>query len=769
VSTEWTNPPGLRDAQDSASAAVASALRTAGLVWGGAWLANIAVAFLGYPPISKIPLMTGCFIFISLGLWILHLSHRLPNSVYAIGLCASAFAQFILVNAVQIPHNYLYLTATINSAVILGSFVLSLRVARGLTFGMSVLVGLWLVFSAAQALALAETWRYITIISYYALADGMAVSLALFVLRRAASQSDDERQQAAQQLAYTRRREAIREEAERVDGLLHDTLVNTFGAIRRGVEHSRVTLLRERCQSDLFRITDIERSSDNPSRVDLNSLATSAVATARTLGVSCNVTCLQDTVSGSIGVVALSAVRELLVNASKHAHGSSVDISFTLDAQSPQNYVIVCVRDYGPGWDGQGQLRGFGRFVRDRVIAIGGSYSVESLFDGGTKVTLSLPTDDVQVASENPESNLAQPVSAALSKVVWFSGGWMASLGLVQTAVAWHRPSFGPSLVALLILVLAVALASRISAQGRSLPTRVQWCMAAMLAGVVALPQLQLAGCSITAAGAWGPDGGIAVVLAMVLFGRGLLPTILSCCGMAVGLAWPLITGATSFADCIGPMATTLVIEVGSVSVVHLLRSRSELLLTQSQAAWSVAVHARANEAALEGRRDILHSRLHKAVAHSQGLMQDIAQGSRDPLSPSVQLEAAAHERTLRSLLAVPPDLGRLGEILADATLSAADSGRWVRVNNAEPLSLPTPSQTDGIEAIIRRVIGEIPEQQAMTVTLLESEGMRELSLVAQVDLSLLSSEISEIGLRHDLRVTSRTFEDEHQISMEWK
>ncbi len=88
-------------------------------------------------------------------------------------------------------------------------------------------------------------------------------------------------------------------------------------------------------------------------------------------------------------VTAYYVVSEALTNATKHAHASVV----TVDAEASGGTLRVCVRDDGAG--GADPQRGSGLVgLKDRVEALGGTFSMHSPAGGGTTVSCELPVPD---------------------------------------------------------------------------------------------------------------------------------------------------------------------------------------------------------------------------------------------------------------------------------------------------------------------------------------------------------------------------------------
>ena len=90
----------------------------------------------------------------------------------------------------------------------------------------------------------------------------------------------------------------------------------------------------------------------------------------------------------SVEVAAYYVVSEMLTNAAKHAHASSVQV----DVAGADGVLRVSVRDDGVG--GADPARGSGLVgLRDRVEALDGTVAVESPRDAGTAIEVALPLD----------------------------------------------------------------------------------------------------------------------------------------------------------------------------------------------------------------------------------------------------------------------------------------------------------------------------------------------------------------------------------------
>jgi signal transduction histidine kinase len=97
-----------------------------------------------------------------------------------------------------------------------------------------------------------------------------------------------------------------------------------------------------------------------------------------------------------IEVAAYYVVSEALTNATRHAHASVVEV----DAQASGGTLRVCVRDDGVG--GADPLQGSGLVgLKDRIDALGGTFSMDSPPGRGTTVSCELP---VMAGGGRPEA-----------------------------------------------------------------------------------------------------------------------------------------------------------------------------------------------------------------------------------------------------------------------------------------------------------------------------------------------------------------------------
>jgi len=112
----------------------------------------------------------------------------------------------------------------------------------------------------------------------------------------------------------------------------------------------------------------------------------------------------RDPLDPSIRTVLFRAVRELLINVSKHADTSDAHV----ECRRPEGRMVVTVADDGRGFDPKVVLstagnRGFGLLsIRERVAALGGTMECQSVTGDGTRVILQVPVAASTQSKEMP-------------------------------------------------------------------------------------------------------------------------------------------------------------------------------------------------------------------------------------------------------------------------------------------------------------------------------------------------------------------------------
>jgi signal transduction histidine kinase len=111
------------------------------------------------------------------------------------------------------------------------------------------------------------------------------------------------------------------------------------------------------------------------------------------LPCSLEITSLPRSLSQEVQVVIFQAVRELLINAAKHAHAHRVKVICACE----EGFLRIQVLDDGQGFDdgrdiSQSEFGRFGLFsIRARLAPLGGNLDIDSRVGAGSRVSISVP------------------------------------------------------------------------------------------------------------------------------------------------------------------------------------------------------------------------------------------------------------------------------------------------------------------------------------------------------------------------------------------
>ena len=124
----------------------------------------------------------------------------------------------------------------------------------------------------------------------------------------------------------------------------------------------------------------------------------------RNLSVSLHIQTQIPTIPEEQALLLFQSIRELLINCAKHAETHEA----TLTLERVDGSLYIQISDHGAGFDplvaaskeAQSPARGFGLFsIRERMLALGGRFQLESSRGNGTTATLVLPLRDRSVES----------------------------------------------------------------------------------------------------------------------------------------------------------------------------------------------------------------------------------------------------------------------------------------------------------------------------------------------------------------------------------
>ncbi|MBN8881701.1 MAG: hypothetical protein J0H73_05235 [Salana multivorans] len=485
------------------------------------------------------------------------------------------------------------------------------------------------------------------------------------------------------QAAVTRRLSAqIAEDA----AVLHDTAINTLGAIARGgAATADVDQVREQCAHDVVLLDSLVRERRDLAGEDRtlrDALAASGLPVERRGLDDASLDALtrrldRRTVAGIVG-----AVHEARRNATKHSGAASVVVSTAVDA----GRLTIEVRDEGVGFDGDvPEGRGIDRSIATRARAGGFTARIRTAPGAGTSVELGVAlrpepdaggTDDASGAGEAASTgrpSFPLDVEILLTNLN-HRAGLLWGLGVTAVGVVLTVNGGTRRLDVLLPMIAIMALAwLGARTWARRSPT---W---------LGRTGLIVATCAVfalsAAASGFGTDHVIdwqalaATGPAILLLSTRPSTRVL----VALALAWTGVAAAiAALVLPHSPTASGNVAVAGAVGIVFAAFWARAQRVAEALARRTADVRGRAAQAqiaeAAERAAQLSYLRwvdagLEPAVA----LLRAIADGWSNPVDAATRRACDEEERHLRQLLPISPELVHLGHHLVPLLRLARD------------------------------------------------------------------------------------------------
>ena len=556
---------------------------------------------------------------------------------------------------------------------------------------------------ASLLLALDPTWTTETASAIVVTAAAIVVAgrLGLPTLWRLADDAD----RAADDLARERgERAAARRaslEAAEDSRLVHDTVINTLGAVASG---GRATAdraaVRERCRRDLEVLTGLlrgRRAERGASLLDIVPLGTQVEV--RRSGLDDDQVATFEALLPPTALAALAgAVQEAVLNADKHSGADVVHVDVGRDVDA----LVVTVADDGVGFSPDAvPSRGLRRSVHERMAQVGGSSTVESAPGQGTRVRLRCPLDAV---TADVERSVADRSGAAVAEVVdrvMRRATWAWSVGVVGVGVVIelaNRPGRWTFTYAMLAVVALCLVLVALDLRRRD---RLGPLVETVL--VVALPVgflFSMAGIGFGTEDVLNYQAiGITPVLTLLyVVGRplALRAALAGLVAVAVALAAGLVgQGAGLTAVALVAVAPALGITAGWRAFGRLVRE----LVTQAERARDESllssVEARAQREISSARRRWSSAGLERSLV----ILRDLASGDVPPDDQAVREASAQEERHLRQILLLSPTAYRMSAWFARALAEA---------RSREVALVVRSGDGDAPDAATARALGEL-------------------------------------------------------------
>jgi signal transduction histidine kinase len=756
----YAESAGSDAAPGSAAAASERALRIVVVVWSAAWFV-LMVAFEGTGP-SLAPMLSAALLgLLGLG-WLVVVLARLPvDGRYVAVVAGTAFVQALVTDPLELWGDASVLITWTNLAALCAGFLIA--GARG-RWAVAVIAAGPLLILGTRAWAdgtLGLAWQSLVAAAAYALADGMAAHVAATAVRGLARQTDE----AGEALAAARGEQAARaartREVERVSRVLHDTVLNTLGAVRRGIgtDARDLEALRSRCALDLVELRQLrDRRYDAVGDVGvavealLSALGARAAVLALTLDTTTSVTSTAP-IPTPVADALAGAGAEALINVAKHSGRDAAELRLTWDGR----VLELQVADDGVGWSGALDAgRGISRSIVARSAEVGVDALVATAPGDGTAVTLTwrapaaAPVGAGASSVEAPQAGASDDavpraravassdpaLAALLARVAVRAGAWVTGLLVVFTVVFWGDTGSAGSVVALAILLAVLGATWLIGVRRGRVPLPSAYAAALVVATfvVTALPARDAATCQALLEGWWGVDGAAVVLLSLLLLTRGWWWASAGAAAMVLGALSLYARQVPLPAECTDQPAYLGVFELSIVAAILIFR---EALLRQ----WQRAADSRARSDALRLERDVRtaterarDARVDVVLAATVPLLDTLSRGAADPGEDGVRRQCATAESALRSLLVLGLVADPLRGVLGDAVLDAFAQGSAVAV--MAPIGEPhLPHAEAPLRALLREVVDALAPDETVTASLVAAPEGTSLTLVSHVPL----------------------------------
>lgn len=467
-------------------------------------------------------------------------------------------------------------------------------------------------------------------------------------------------------------RKAATHQAAEDARVLHDTAINTLGAIASGgaaVEDPDA--VRRRCLADILAIETLRSATgdDMAARYGFRDAIRPTGIRVRYAGLSDSEIAHTEALLPARVMRAFSrAVAEAVQNAAKHSGAEEAVVSITRTADG----VRVAVSDRGVGI--RGDLRrgaGVERSILARAREAGIQAVIDSAPGQGTTVTLDYAFDtashDVHVQPPTPEpanGSVEDLVRQLRSRAVFALSAGLVGVGVALAALN-HPGEATPEW----LMVAVVAAACWLAWRERERARLSAWTMIALMtAGPLAFVMSAWAvGFGRADPFLWQAIAPTGPLLALMIVS---LPGTVKMLGFT---AYGLTVGATAAGVAPTSLEAALVTVIAGlagvglvVGVASFVRSLADVATRadrERREAFAVGLELAAVEAAAESRRRWREAGLEESIR----LLRAIGEGRADPGDPAIRDRCSDEEAFLRQLLLLKPELVQMGTWLARA------------------------------------------------------------------------------------------------------
>lgn len=486
----------------------------------------------------------------------------------------------------------------------------------------------------------------------------------------------------ADELVVSEQRSAVsahvRSQLAEQSRVLHDTAINTLGAIANGVTDTEQVLAQ--CARDVavLRILRTQPSQLGGARLT-EMFVQPGLRIVRAGDADAELSEWEAKLPAGTVSAVVGCVREAVTNATKHSGAAHVVVS----AEIIGDALTVRVSDDGIGFDPHAGRTGFGveTSILRRAADHGFAATIQSAHAVGTTVTLVVPTTAGAAGTQLAETNGAHGTHGGAADTrpevqlheraaeLWGLGVTAVSVVLLAAGSVNHGAALLPMIAIMLASWALFRYAPRVRRRG--------WFLALMAVATVAVFVLAAAATSFgtDAAMHWhalAPTGPFVLLLAGTANVWQRIAAAAVWALAAGAIAWPLVT-ATPEAAQIVLIAAGVGLGFAGVwaSFQRVLRRLGAQAGAARSALAEAELRAELGAATDAGYRRWVAAGLDTAIA----LLHRIAAGAADPSALDTRLACEEEERYLRQLVQFGPQLVHLGRTLVETLSIARERG----------------------------------------------------------------------------------------------
>lgn len=552
---------------------------------------------------------------------------------------------------------------------------------------------------------------------------------ALFSLATRADEEEVSAENARYRVEVARRVGAEIAEQSRV---LHDTAVNTLGAIASGgAATADREQVREQCRLNVAALDALrgERTWAAGHDMRLPEVFALPGLPIRRHGLSDDaIESLSHDLAHTTVMGMARAASEAVLNANKHSRASVIDITVSAD----DGRLVVEIRDDGIGFDGAlPPGRGLASSVFDRGRDLGFDAALRTATGEGTTITLRSTTQSAggtPTTSALPHKDVDEIVSALSRRagMVWSAGATVVTIILTVAGGTNHDLVLFPMIATMAAVWLAFT----------NIPPRTLrwWEVLGLTASTVLVFGLSAAATSFGIDGAvhWqalAATGPFILLLSSHPSRRTVAVAGSAWAAAVVGisaLVWPYsITGAAIVlvAGCVGGMFS-----YGWAGFLRNVATLSADTASAQRRTLEARRAADAERAAQEAYRRWVDAGIDSAAA----LLRAIAHGRRDPQDPATREACSIEEAYLRQLVLVSPELVHLGRAIMPTLKHARERGVPLRLLLGGQ-DTADDAQARSLAAVVLRALEKANPGQPLTASVFPVQDGLQLTLVGSI------------------------------------